>query len=195
MWNVFEQPWTLLAAAVLVLLVTLILRSIFPKKRRWWQLALPMFIALIAFGLDFFIQTDAEKIKAVIYKGVKAVEQENPDAIEPIISDNYHDSYHNTKGGLLAHFKAILVEPLVKKNIARIVQMEISPPKATVVLTVRIIFDKQSFVYQNFKPLMLTKVKLDLQKEPDNRWLVSRAEILEIDLQPAKWRDITRANW
>ena len=195
MWNVFEQPWTLLAAAVFVLLVALMFRSIFPEKRHRWQLALPIFIALVAFGLDFFIQTDAEKIKTVIHKGVKAVEQENPDAIEPIISDNYHDSYHNTKGGLVTHFKAILVEPLVKKNIARIVQMEISPPKATVVLTVRIIFDKQSFVYQSFKPLMLTKVKLDLQKEPDNRWLITRAEILEIDLQPAKWQDITRANW
>ena len=190
MFNIFEQPWTLLITAIIVLFVMLMFRRIFPEKRHWWQLALPAFLAVAAFGLNWLVQTDLEKIKAVINTGVKAAEKENCDAIEKILSDNYRDSYHNTKQDLMRYCRDLLSEPLVEKNIKRIVSIEISLPKATVTLTVRTVFDKRSYVYQNFKRLMLTKVKLDLQKEQDNRWLITRAEILEIDRQPINWKDI-----
>ena len=190
MFNIFEQPWTLLITAIIVLFVMLMFRRIFPEKRHWWQLALPAFLTVAAFGLNWLVQTDLEKIKAVINTGVKAAEKENCDAIEKILSDNYRDSYHNTKQDLMHYCWELLSEPLVEKNIKRIVSIEISLPKATVTLTVRTVFNKRSYVYQNFKRLMLTKVKLDLQKEQDNRWLITRAEILEIDRQPVNWKDI-----
>ncbi len=194
MFDIFEQPWTLLVVAIVTLLVMLIVRRISPEKKHWWQWFLPVLIAAAAFGLDFLVQTDLEKINAVIDTGVKAVEEENPDAIEQIISDNYGDSYHNTKDDLMYHCRARLSEPLVEKNIKRIVAIDVSPPKATAILTVRIVFDKRSYVYQSFKRLMLTKVKLDLQKEQD-KWLINRAEVLEIDMQPADWRHIKQVSW
>ncbi len=83
----------------------------------------------------------------------------------------------------------------MEKNIKRIVAIDIQPPKATAVFTMRILFDKRSFVYQNFKQIMLTKLKLDLQKQLDNQWLITRAELLEIDMQPAGWKDIKQATW
>ena len=232
MFDIFEQPWTLLVVAVLIFLVMLIFRRI-PHQlslgsrrsiksplamlrgsrligagRHWWQWLLPALFVMAAFGLDLLVQTDTEKINAVINTGVKAVEEENCNAIETIISDNYRDSYHNTKEDLMYDCRANLSEPLVEKNIKRILSIEISPPKATVILTVRIVFDKRSYVYQDFKRLMLTKLKLDLQKEQVqpkleianqkskiNRWFINRAEILEIDRQPVKWQDIKQPNW
>ncbi len=197
MSDIFEQPWTLLIVAILVLFVILILRRIFPEKRHWWQLALPTFLIAAAFGLDFLVQTDSEKINTVINTMVEAIEEEDPDAIEQIISDNYRDSYHSTKEILIYYCRMKLSEPLVEKNIKRVLSIEISPPKttATAIFTVRTVFDKQSYVYQNFKPIMLTKIKLDLRKGPGNNWLVSRVEILEIGGQTAKWRDIKQASW
>ncbi len=195
MFNIFEHPWGLITAAILALLVLLMFRSIFPEKRRWWQWLLPALLAAAAFGFDFLVETDLEKINAVISAAVKAVEEENSDAIEPIISANYGDSYHDTKVSLMAYCRIRLSEPLIEKNIKRIVSIDISPPKATAIFTVRIVFDKRSSVYQNFKQIMLTKLKLDLQKEPDNRWLISRAELLEIDMQPVSWQDIKQQNW
>ena len=189
MFNIFEQPWPLLIAAVLTLFVILMLRRIFPEKRCWWQLALPAFLAAAAFGLDLMVQTDLEKVKAVISTAVKAVEEENCGAIEAIISPKYSDSYHNTKEKLMRHCRARLSEPLVKRTYKTILKIDVSPPTATVTLTIRIMFDRQSYVYE-FKRLMLTKVKLDLQKEQDNRWLINQAEILEIDRQPVDWRHI-----
>jgi len=184
----------LITIAIITLLVLMMFRSIFPGKRRWWQWLLPAFLVVAAFGLDFLVETDLEKINAVINKGVKAIEDEDPDAIEMIIADNYSDSFHGTKSVLMAHCREILSEPLIEKNIKRTVSIDIQPPEATAIFTVRILFDRQSYVFQNFKQQMLTKVKVDLQKHPDNRWLINRVELLEIDLHPAGWQNIEKAN-
>jgi hypothetical protein len=195
MFNCFENPWGLTTIAVVVVLILLIFRSIFPEKRRWWQWLLPGLLVVAAFGLDFLVETDSEKINAVINKGVKAVEDENPDVIEQILADNYADSYHSSKSVLMAYCREVLSEPLIEKNIKRTVSTTIHPPKATVIFTVRILFDKQSYVYQSFKSQMLTEVQADLQKQPDNCWLISRAELLKIDFQPADWQSIKKADW
>jgi len=192
MFNFFEQPWTLLGAAILVLFGVLTFRSIIPEKRRWWQLMLPALVALAAFGLDFFVQADLEKIEAVINTGIRAVEEENCDAIAQIISDNYRDSYHNTKRELMSHCRVKLSQPLVEKNKKTGLDIEeISPPNATVILTVRIHFDKQSEIYKEFfRPFMIIKTRVYLQKQRDKRWLISRVELLELDRQPANWQQI-----
>jgi hypothetical protein len=51
-------------------------------------------------------------------------------------------------------------------------------------------FDKNSYVYQNYKSFFLTKVELHLQKQPDGTWLINRAEVLELDRQPVDWSHI-----
>jgi hypothetical protein len=194
MSNIFEQPWTLLIAAMLVLIVLLIVRAVLPAKRHWWQWLVPVFIAAAAFGLDLLVQTDIEKIRSVINTASKAVEEENPAAIEPLISPDYSDSYHITKTRLISHCRAHLAEPLIEKNITRISEIDIQGTKATALFTVRIVFDKRSYVYQEFKQLMLIKLQAQLQKQPDGGWLISRAEIVAIDRQPAKWQHIV-INW
>ncbi len=195
MFNLFDHPWGLLTVAIIVLLGLLMFRRIFPEKCRWWLWFLPALLVAAAFGFDSLVQTDTEKINAVINTAVNAVEQENPDAIEPIISDDYRDSVHNTKSSLMSHCRMRLSEPLVEKNIERIVSMDISGPTATAIFTVRIIFDKQSFVYQSFKSQMFTKLKAHLRKQQDNRWLINRVELLEIDRRPTGWQDIKQQNW
>jgi hypothetical protein len=195
MWNIFEQPWTLLAAAVIAFLVLLALRRTIQEKNLPYLWLLPPLLALLAFGLDYLVETDLEKIKAVITTAVTAVEDENADAIDPIIADNYRDSLHNTKSDLLYYCRRRLSEPLIEKNIARIVSIEISGTQAVAIFTVRIVFDQRSYIAQAYKQLILTKVELTLQKQPDNQWLISSAELLEIDLQPTSWRDIKQIKW
>jgi len=89
MFNIFEQPWTLLTVSILVLFVILIFRRIFPEKQNWWQWFLPVLLAIGAFGLDYLVQTNFEKINTVINAAVKAVEEENCAALMTTISDNY----------------------------------------------------------------------------------------------------------
>ena len=201
MWNVFEQPWTMLAAAVVVFLVMQTAGMVLSKKRRRLAIgrfALPAFIALLGLCLDYFVQTDLEQIKTLINTSVKAVQNEYCNAIEPLISENYRDSFHSGKAALMAHCGTVLIEPLIEKNIPHIIEIKISPPKATAVFTVRIVFDKQSEAYQSFRQMMLVKVKMDLQKEPvqpksKTNWLIGSVELLEIDMQPVGWKHIAEA--
>ncbi len=69
MFDFFEQPYTLIGATVLFLFGVLTFRSVLPEKSRWWQLLLPVFVAVAAFGLDTLVQTDLEKINSVISTG------------------------------------------------------------------------------------------------------------------------------
>jgi hypothetical protein len=192
MFNVFEKPWGLLTIAVVVLLILLMVRRILPEKRHWWQLLLPALLTIAAFGLDRLIQTDLEKINAVIDIAVKAAEQENPDAIEPIISEDYSDLHHETKKALILDFGRTFSEPLIEKNIKRILQIKMSPSKTTAeaTFTVRIVFDKRSYVYQSsYKRIMLAKVRVCLRKEQD-KWLINQADLLELDRQPFDWQHV-----
>ncbi len=177
------------------MIILLILRSVAPQKCRWWLWFLPGLLVVAAFGIDFLVETDLEKINAVIDKGVKAVEDEDPDAIEQIIADDYADSYHSSKSALMAHCREVLSEPLIEKNIKRTVSTTIQPPKATEIFTVRILFDKQSYVYQDLKQQMVTEVQADLQKQPNGGWLIKRVELLKIDFQPAKWQSVKQEDW
>lgn len=186
MLNIFQQPWTLLVVAIIGFLAMLIYRKISPQKRQWWQLALPLFLAVAAFGFDYLVKTDTEKITRLLDAGAKAVEQENCPAIEPIISPDYRDSYHSSKAWLMGHCKSRLSRPLFDKIIVRIISIEQSDDTASMIFTARLLFDKQSDVAV-YKPLMFVKAMAELRKLPAKNWVISKTEILEIDKQPANW--------
>jgi hypothetical protein len=191
MLNIFEQPWTLLGVSVIALLVILTVRSVWPERRHWWQLLIPVAIAAAGFGLDFLVQTDLEKINALIDIGIEAVEKEDCNAIEAIIAGNYRDSFHNTKGDLMSHCRMQLTPGLVTKNKKRACLVELSPPTATATLFVLLTFDKDSYISREYnKSFMLVKVKLYLEKQSNKGWLISRVEVLEIDRLQVDWRQI-----
>ena len=190
MFDIFEQPWTLLGASVIILFAILTIRSVWPENRRWWQLLIPVAIAAVGFGLDFLVQTDLEKINALIDRGIKAVEEEDCGAIESIIADNYRDSFHNTKEDLMSHCRTQLAPGLVAKGKKSACLVELSPPTATATIFILLTFDKDSYISREYKSSMQVKAKLYLQKQPDKGWLITRAELLEIDRQPVNWRQI-----
>jgi hypothetical protein len=190
MFDIFEQPWTLVGAAVLVLFGMLTFRSFCPEKRRWWQLLVPVFLTVAAFGVDMLVQTDNEKINSVIKATINAVQQEDYSAIGAVITNNYSDSYHSTKKQFMDHCRRELSKPLVDKGKKTGLLIDISDSNATATLFAVIIFDKNSYISQNYKSFLLVKARLSLRKQPDKRWLISSIEILELDHQPTNWNRI-----
>jgi hypothetical protein len=190
MFDLFEQPWTLVGAAVLVLFGMLTFRSVLPEKRRWWQLAVPAFIVAAAFGTDLLVQTDREKIQALLKKGMNAIEQEDPNALAAIISADYYDSFHNSKEELMAHTWRQMERSGVQKIKKNSALIQVSPPQATANLIVIVRFEQASYIAQNYKPWLLIKLRVNLQKQPDKSWLINRAEVLEVDKQPVQWRQV-----
>ncbi|MHC4621327.1 MAG: hypothetical protein ACYTEQ_26590 [Planctomycetota bacterium] len=177
----------LLIAAIVILLALPALQPFLLRNRRWWLWLLPPCLALLAFGCDWLVKTDLEKINALIKTAMKAVEEENCDAVAALIAPDYIDSYHNTKESLISHCRRRLSEPVVDKNTRMGLKIELSPPGATATLAVLTTFDPKGYVHRDFLvPSLLTKVELTLQKQPNKEWLIAGAEILEIN----HWRNI-----
>ncbi|UCG46140.1 MAG: hypothetical protein JSU94_11620 [Phycisphaerales bacterium] len=190
MLNVFEQPWTLVGAAVLVLFGLLTFRSFMPEKRRPWQWLLPLAVAALGFGLDALVQTDIERIDALIKTGADAVRRADFTAIASIIAEDYSDSVNAGKADLIRRVRGRLARPIVEKirRTGRLV--ELSSPAAKVTLFAKVTFTDDSFVARDYKKWILVKLRLYLRKDPARGWLINRVEILEIDKQPVNWRAI-----
>jgi hypothetical protein len=187
MWNFFEQPWTLLGAAVLVLLGVLTFRSIWDEKRRPWQWFLPVGCAILAVGLDLGVTTDLEKVNRIIKIGLKAAEAEDCRTIAGLIASDYQDSYHKDRESLLRQCRTRLVPPAVKKARKIAASVEVTPPDAKASLSMWITFDKDSFWAQSYKPNALIVADLYFRKQPDKTWLIDRIEVRELDKMPVSW--------
>ena len=149
---------------------------------------LPAFVAVTAFGLDFLVATDMEKIQSLIKSAIKAVQEEDCRAIEGIIADDYSDSRHVNKESLMVHCRAELSDSCVEENRKLDVAVELTAPSATATISLLIKFDRDSRIAREYKRYALVKAKLYLEKQRDKRWLISRVELLEIDKQPVDWR-------
>ena len=187
MWDVFEQPWTLLGLAVIVLLAVLTIRSVWPEKNRPWQWLLPLGVAGLAFGLDGLVATDLEKIHGVVKAGVRAAEEEDCTALARLIASDYEDSYHKSKEALMSRCRARLKPPAIEKVRKIASDVKITAPQAVVTFTLLMQFDKNSFWAQSYKPSAMVVVQFHLQKQSDKTWLVRRAEVLEVDKMPVNW--------
>ena len=190
MFDIFEQPWTLVGISIIFLFGILTFRSIFPEKRAWWQWLLPVIVVATAFGTDYIVQTDHEKIAATIHTGLKAVQNEDVRAIDALLAENYSDSFHNSKEALLADCRRELQQNLVEKDKITRKLIKISGPKAIATVFIIITFQKNSYIAQNYLPFLQIKADIYLQKQPDNIWLVNRVEIREINKQQTTWNRI-----
>jgi hypothetical protein len=184
MTNIFEGPWLLLIIAGVAGLAVFAFGKLWPQRQKWWFWLLPVIIAAAAFAFDYFVETDSEQVRDVIVRAVKAVEKGKSDALEPLISEDYHDSLHKTKYSLMYHSRAWLEERIIEKNVCRIVSIDVNSPDATAIFTVRVVFDPRGPVYEYVK-FMFFKIRADFRKE-GGKWYFIRIEVLE----PSDWQSI-----
>jgi hypothetical protein len=188
MWDIFDQPWTLLGAAAIVLMIVSTFRSVWPEKCARWQWLLPAGVAILGLGLDLGVATDLEKVSRIVKTAMKAAEREDCVAIARLIAPSYEDSYHKDKQAFVSHCRARLVPPAVDHVRKIAVATEIKPPQATVTLTFKVKFEKESYWVRSYGKLAaLVKVQMRLAKQSNRSWLVTRIEVLEVDTMPARW--------
>ncbi|OHB66191.1 MAG: hypothetical protein A2Y76_07185 [Planctomycetes bacterium RBG_13_60_9] len=188
MWNFFEQPWTLAGMSVLVLLGVLTYRSVWDERRRWWQWLLPVGVAALGFGLDYAVATDLEKINGTIRTSMAAAEQEDCVALARLLAADYEDSYHTSKQALIDHCRQRLVPPAVEQIRKVAAAVTVTPPQAVATLTMRVKFEPDSHWARTAgKTGVLVKAQFRLRKQSGGHWLVTRIEVLEVDMMPVNW--------
>ena len=70
MINIFEQPWTLLIAGIIVWFTLLFIHG---DSRLWWQSHLVIFLAVAGFALDFLAEANLFKISKSVTIIIQAV--------------------------------------------------------------------------------------------------------------------------
>lgn len=191
MFDFFEQPYTLMGGAVLVLFGVLTFRSVLPEKRRWWQWLLPVALAGSAFALDALVETDREQIDAVIDVGIEAFAARDIAGIERIISPNYKDSIRGSKERLLYYCRQALTQNQIvqaRKKGVRLTNLSESSAAANVFI--QMIFDENSYFAENYKPSAQIRIDVTFEKRPGAGWLVRCVELRAIDGQACNWRQI-----
>jgi hypothetical protein len=184
--HILESPWPLLTVAIILLAIVVVVRQTWPYKRRWWQLLLPLILAVAAVGLDRFVETDYEKIESVIDTGIRAVIAQDLGQIDRIISPDYADSARRSKAGLMAFCGDLLSQPLAERIKKLQEQINVSGQQANAEVSVRVHLQQQN-VYATAGTLMFVKMKLYFAQVPYGKWLISRVEVITVNNQPLNW--------
>ncbi|MHC4212780.1 MAG: hypothetical protein ACYSWP_05320 [Planctomycetota bacterium] len=133
MFNIFQQPWTMLVVAFIALDVLWFANMFKTENFKKWVWLSPLLIALLGFAIDYLVKTDREKVNILINSIITAAEEENIPAIDAIIAENYQDSWHKTKRDLMRHCQRRLSGPFIEKNtklgVTPKTQNWVSPPK------------------------------------------------------------------
>jgi len=182
-----------LAFSVIILILFLLplVSQLSNPTARWWVWLIPLGLALTAFGADWIVKTDLEKIEDVINTGIEAAQTESTSGIEALIASDYQDSYHYNKDRLIRHCSRLFSEPLIEQIINKGLNIDIDNSKASAILTVLVKIDKKSSIYrQYFQPAALVTLRLELKKQPDKKWLFNSAEPIEVNQRRVNWNII-----
>ncbi len=187
MYNVFQQPWLLLLVAFVLLVVVYIIRSSFPDKQRWWHLLIPVLVAVGAFGLDYLVRTDHEKVKRVIESVIKATTDKDVDTIGVFIAEDYRDRLHPGKMFIMGTCKHLIKRYNFQSIVMTYHDIIVEAETADAEILVRVRIDPAStsmptpqFVY--------AKLKLKFKKKPDETWVIKSTELVEVNKNSVNWK-------
>jgi hypothetical protein len=191
MLDVFEYPWLLLGMSLALFMIMGTLRSVFPEKRHWCQMAIPLLVAASAVLLDVLVDTDRELILHATKNLHIATEKEDVNAIAKLIAPDYQDALHHNRQQLLDRAVAWISRSQIKKA-GKVGMAWESLESSTAVVSVRsgIVFQKDSAVAQTYKPQFLIRIRLHLKKQADRRWLIQEIELNQVDGQSFGWRQL-----
>lgn len=189
MLNIFQSPWPLVVVAVITWMVLVILAQSRFDIKKLWQFLVPLIIIASAFGIDYLIKTDGEKIHQLITDAKLAIVTQTPDLIEPLIADDYSDSFHTSKDKLMAHAQLVMNRDIVEKITAQFSEISIASGTAT---------GKFSFIVKINKdsPMAMlagaASVKMDVtfEKAPNRNWYIKSSELTELNNQSVGWGQI-----
>lgn len=184
MYDIYDNPWLLFFISLTVLVIVVMYRRIFPDKCRFWQLIIPFALMAAAFGMDYFVKTDHEKIEITIKQAVTATKNADMVSMAPLISPDYSGNMFISKKDLLESLgrhskKANILRIKIRQNF-----IEIDNETATSKMRITVFMQPDS----DFAPgntLLFIELELEFAKRRDN-WLVSSMDVISLNDDPLR---------
>ena len=189
MYNFFEHPWLLVIIAFISLIAVYVFRSTFPDKRKFWQILIKVLILVIAFGLDYLVKTDKEKIKSIFETGIKATMDKDIQTIASLFADDYSDRFHPNKAAVVQTARHLIAAHNFERAVMTYHDITVEGPEASAEILVRVHLDNQNSSYPA-PELVYARLKLDLTKRGDQTWAIKSTDLVEINNQSVNWNRV-----
>ena len=187
--GIFQSPWVLIWVSVVVWLVAAIIRVTFPEKKRWWHMVVAVFIFAAAFGADHFVQTDREKIDSLIDRGIEATVAADVEAIGAIIADDYADRVHRSKADFIGTCRRYFRKPVAESIKRSYYKVTINGTSAVVDMNAVVHLAGQNTEMPTIQ-IIPVKLKIECRRTGEKEWVVSSADLIEMNNNPVNWNDI-----
>jgi hypothetical protein len=187
MYNVFQQPWLLLFIAFMLLVVVYVMRTSFPQKQKWWHLLIPILIAAGAFGLDYLVKTDSEKVKGIMDNAIAATLERDTGAMNPLIADDYRDRHHPTKQMIMSTFNFVVARHSIRSITMTDYSIVVEGETADAEMLVRVRMNPATTAMPT-PEFAYAKLKLKFKKKPDATWQIKSTDLVEVNKNPVNWK-------
>ena len=129
--------------------------------------------------LDQLVRTNREKLQDATRIIVKAAEDEDPDSILQLISDNFLYKNYLNKLGAAQYIKSYLRKPVIVSNsIREITVKNLTERQGQVEFRVLTHFEPKG--PYGFVPLLMTRWRFDYLKDSDGQYRVHNIEMLNM---------------
>lgn len=189
MLNVFETPWLLLCAALVLLIVVWFIRQALPEKRTGPLLLIPLATAIAAGVLEYGFQTDYEQIDSLLERGRRAAVHEDVMGMAETLAPDYRDRIHRSKEAMVSFFESWTQTSQIDTIRRTTSHIVVSSPTATAECVFRVLLAPNN-AYTQAASLYYVKLRFNLAEQADGHWLVNGADLLEVNFQPMNWGDI-----
>lgn len=189
MTSIFEKPWLLLTIAAGLLIVAGVVCQIKPRWKRW-PFFVPLLVAVLAFGIDRLVQTDAEQIQSILTACRHHAVAGTIRQIAPYISDTYMDPIHSSKEATLRSVEAVIQRACLERVVERQHTLNIEGDTAVSQVRFRVHLNAQQSQYAIGGGLLFVTLEIHYIRESDGQWRLQRVMLTSVNDQPMGWQNI-----
>ena len=187
-YYLFENPTVGIILALVVEFIMLLVWGFARQRCKKRNLLIGPILVVVLLLVDFLFETSSEAMERVTREVVRAVEEENPQAVLDRISEDFIHSNAIDKeqaGGII---RQRLRGPLIRKNNIRELQIvSVEEGRGQVNFRVTTLWDENS-KYIAYAPGIRSRWKLEFIRDSDGQWRV--VDIVNLGINNARPVDV-----
>ncbi len=202
MFDVFQTPWLLLSVAMVLLGVVFFWRQdLFSNGgngggwRGWGggsgRYLLPLIVAALAFGLDYFVRTDREKIVSTVNRAMDFAVERDFEVFNEIFSPDYSDRHHRSRERFRMFCRTSMAMANLEQVSKRRFELVVSDDgRAECEMSLLVRLNARSGEMAGTQSIFWVEVRIGLKKTDDARWMISGSDLVTVNHQPFGWSQV-----
>ena len=187
--SIFQSPWLLIWASVGIWLAAAIVHITSPIRKRRWHMIAALVIFAAAFGIDYSVKTDREKIDSLIDRGIEATVAADIEGIESIIGDGYVDRVHRSKAEFIGKCRRSLKRAVAESIRPMYYNVSVEGTSAVVDMSAMVHLAEHNTPVSGVQ-IVPVKLRIECKRYAENEWKVSSADLVEVNGTVVNWNGI-----